>query len=86
MGRAGFNYLGGGFDGTGGLAAVRQEMCPTDAELLRGLASAREEVEALGIGGGRLDRLTALEIEMDVRLEARRTRSSAWAATLPEAL
>jgi hypothetical protein len=50
------------------------------------LASAREEVVALGAGGGRLDRLTALEIEMDVRLEARRSRSSAWAATLPAAL
>ena len=49
----------------------------SDADLLRALARAREEVDALGAGDGRLQRLTALEEEVDRRVDSRRRRSSA---------
>lgn len=49
----------------------------SDADLLRALARAREEVDALGTGDGRLQRLTTLEEEVDRRVESRRRRPSA---------
>lgn len=61
---------------------VSLEYLFSDADLLRAVVRARVAVDAAGIGGGRLQWLTALEAEMDRRLAARRLRSSAAFAEL----
>ncbi|GAA1250416.1 hypothetical protein GCM10009657_27650 [Oryzihumus leptocrescens] len=52
----------------------------SDADLLRAVAQARVAVETAGTGAGRMQRLSALELEMDRRLAARRLRASAASA------
>lgn len=65
---------------------VLRELRISDADLLRALAGARAEVDALGTGDGRLERLVALEDEVDRRVESRRRRSADSLARLPTAL
>lgn len=52
----------------------------TDLDLLRQVARARALVEGLGTAEGRLERLVALEAELDRRVQLRRDRARvAWA-------
>jgi len=52
----------------------------TDVDLLRQIARARALMETLSTAEGRLDRLLALEAELDRRVQLRRDRArGAWA-------